>query len=471
MKSLPWAALLLAMLYPGAWAQEGPQQVRRADDRYKTDILIVVAHPDDEAFFTPYAAKAIYDMHKTVAVIFTTHGTSGLNHFSREHGPAMAEEREIEARQACAQLKIDHVWFLDGKDTRSQDPLISLSNWGHGENLEKLVGLIRLIRPEIILTHLPGMFIGENHGDHQATGVLVSEAFDLAANPAVFPSQLAGESPRTYLSNLQPWQPKKIYFGSDANNQKQFEGTGPTYSPVEVSPSQHKPYWLLALRAATSHRTQSGDDLQNLSRMSDEELEKMMQDPKNQWWSDRETLIFGKSAVGGKPTDEVFSHVDEKPQLDLPDAAAISCGHRGHAVEEGGPRVELGGPWHFYTEFYPAHGFCQLPVAKVPEIGIEPGAKLIVPLVLQHDPSKPLTITVNAKVPDNWKVTEGTGQIALPAEESTSLLVSITTPNLSPDELKKAGRQDIQVTAEADAKPIGEVTLHVALRPSALPQF
>jgi LmbE family N-acetylglucosaminyl deacetylase len=228
----------------GALLAQAPQKVNPPDERYKVDILVVVAHPDDEAFFTPYLARAIYDMHKRVAVIFSTHGGSGVNRFTRERGPAMADEREIEARDACAKLNISNVWFLDGKDTASQNLLDSFSNWGHGANLERLVGLVRLTRPEVIFTHFPGVFIGENHGDHQATSVLAIEAFDLAGDPLIFPSQLAGDTKHyeTYLSNLQPWQAKKIYFGSDAENSKQFDGSGPTYSVREVSPSQKKPY-------------------------------------------------------------------------------------------------------------------------------------------------------------------------------------------------------------------------------------
>ena len=112
--------------------------VRGADERYKVDILVVVAHPDDEAFFTPYLARAINDMHKRVAVIFSTRGGSGANHEARERGPALANEREIEAREACARLGITLVWFLDGKDTASQNVMDSLANWGHGANLERL---------------------------------------------------------------------------------------------------------------------------------------------------------------------------------------------------------------------------------------------------------------------------------------------------------------------------------------------
>jgi len=470
MKSFLNAMLLPAMLFAvGVVHADRPQTIQGADDRFKADILIVVAHPDDEAFFTPYAAKAVYDMHKHVAVIFTTHGGSGLNHFSRERGPAMANEREIEAREACAKLGITNVWFLDGKDTRSQDLLVSFANWGHGENLEKLIGLIRLTRPEVIFTHFPGIFIGENHGDHQATGVLVTEAFDLAADPTVFPAQLAGEALRTYLSDLEPWQPKKIYFGSDANDQKQFHGTGPTYSVREVSASQKKPYWLLALHAAMAHRTQAHDDFARLSGMTDEQIEKVMSDPNAQWWSEPETLIFGKSLVGGKATDEVFAHIDEKPQRPYSEAT-VSCGDRSDgAAADRAPHLELGGPWQFYRYFYVAHGYCQLPIAKVPEIGIEPGSTVVVPLVVRHDSAK-LAMNLTVKAPEGWKVTHGGGAAVLPTEEVTTLAISIDTPVLSAEDLKKAVPQEVRVVGEVEGQPIGEVILRVLLKAGALPQ-
>lgn len=449
-----------------------PQMVKGADERFKADILVAVAHPDDEAFFTPYLARAIYDMHKRVAVVFSTHGGSGVNRFARERGPAMANEREIEAREACAKLNITNVWFLDGKDTASQDVLDSLASWGHGANLERLVRLIRLTRPEVIFTHFPGIFIGENHGDHQATGVLVTEAFDLAADPTVFPSQLAGDTKHyeLYLSNLQPWQAKKIYFGSDANDEKQFDGSGPTYSVREISPSQKKPYWRLALDSAMSHRTQFPDDIDRLSKMSDAQLEKMMSDPNTAWWSEPSTLIFGKSVVGGKATDDVFSHIDEKEVKSYP-KETISCGARERQGTGGTlPRIELGGPWHFYAEFYPAHGLCELRTAKVVEIGVKTGTTLVVPLVVQHDPAKTLPLNLRAVAPEGWKVTQGAGPLVLPAEESTSLAVHIDTPTLSAEDLKKAVPQEVRVSAEAEGKPAGEVVLRVLLKQSALPQ-
>ena len=461
--------VLLAILYvsTAALAQD-PQKVNGEDARFKADILVVVAHPDDEAFFTPYLARAIYDMHKRVAVIFSTHGGSGVDRYSQETGPAMANEREIEAREACAKLGISNVWFLDGKDTPTQNLLDSFANWGHGANLERLVGLIRLTRPEVIFTHFPGVFIGENHGDHQATGVLVTEAFDLAADPLVFPSQLAGPTQHyeSYLSNLQTWQPKKIYFGSDATNDKQFVGTGPAYSVREISLSQKKPYWRLAMDSAMSHRTQFPGDIERLSKMSDAELDKMMNDPDKAWWSEPLTLIFGKSVVGGKPTDDVFAHIDDKPLKQ-----ALFRGGPGVDDPDDGPlpRIELGGPWKFYAEFYPAHRLI-LPTAKLPEIAIKSGTTLVVPIVIVHDATKILPISFTVKVPEGWKLVHGGGQFLLPAEASTFLGVQIETPTLTAEQLKKAVPQEVTVRAESESKPLGEVTMHVLLRANAIPE-
>jgi LmbE family N-acetylglucosaminyl deacetylase len=453
----------------GALLAQAPQKVNPPDERYKVDILVVVAHPDDEAFFTPYLARAIYDLHKRVAVIFSTHGGSGVNRFTRERGPAMANEREIEARDACAKLNISNVWFLDGKDTASQNLLDSFSNWGHGANLERLVGLVRLTRPEVIFTHFPGVFIGENHGDHQATGVLAIEAFDLAGDPLIFPSQLAGDTKHyeTYLSNLQPWQAKKIYFGSDAENSKQFDGSGPTYSVREVSPSQKKPYWKLAIDSAMAHRTQFPDDIDRISKMSDADLEKMMNDPNSAWWSEPSTLIFGKSVVGGQPTDDVFARVDEKP---LKEALFHSGALNGRERAQALPQIVLGGPWQFYAEFNAEHGLNHLAIAKESEIGIKTGTTLVIPIVVLHDPGKTLPITFAVNVPDGWKLSHGGGQFVLPAEESTSLPILIETPTLSMEQLKQAVAQEVTVRAESAGQAAGEVKLRVLLRANALPE-
>jgi len=97
-----FAAGLAALMGSSAGAQTSAAAhvVNGPDERFKADILVLVAHPDDEGGVTPYLARAIYDEHKRVAVVYTTRGGSGGNDYSREHGPALADIREQEARQA-----------------------------------------------------------------------------------------------------------------------------------------------------------------------------------------------------------------------------------------------------------------------------------------------------------------------------------------------------------------------------------
>jgi LmbE family N-acetylglucosaminyl deacetylase len=465
--------LIFAASFPISLSAQAPIQVHGADARYKVDILVVVAHPDDEAGFTPYLARAIYDLHKKVAVVFSTRGGSGGNSYGRGHGQALAEIREIEARQACAKLGITNVWFMEGKDTASQNVMNSLANWGHGANLERLVNLIRLTRPEVLMTSLPGVFIGENHGDHQASGVLTTEAFDLAGDPAAFPAQVAGDMKRNeaFLENLQPWQPKKLYFSDDTSDTEKFPASGPAYSVKEISPSQKKPYWYLALEAAMPHLTQFPEDIEKLSKLSEAELEKMMNDPHNAWWTEPMPFILGKSVVPGKPTDDIFAHMDE-PLIKSPESLHHRCGDAdsSKATSETQPRIELGGSWPYYREFRNAHGLCAIPVAKVAEIGVKTGSTVSVPIVVLHDPSKSLEISLTAKLPGGWKVKSGTGKTILPAENTTNLRVDIETPVLSAEELKNAKPQEITIEAEADGKNIGEVKLRVQLGSGGLPQ-
>jgi len=447
-------------------AQE-PLKIKGPDERYKVDILVVVAHPDDEGAVTPYLARAIYDLHKSVAVVFGTRGGSGGNDYRREHGPAIADVREIEARQACAKLGIDKVWFLGGKDTASQNVLNSLANWGHGQSLEEMVRIVRLTRPEIIITWMPAIFIGENHGDHQAAGVLATEAFDLADDSTAFPAQLAGASKRLepYLENLTPWQPKKIYYFSDAQDSKQFAGKGFAYSVREVSPSQKKPYWLLALRAAEPHQTQFPDEIHRWSSLSDEEIQKAMSDPTKLWWSEPETLIFGKAMIPARPTDDPFVGIEGSVDYHT-ELRTTVIGRETHRIE-----LRMGGPWDFYREFRKRHNLEKLPEAATPEIAIKSGTTLMIPLIVEHSPATGANaLMISVDVPQGWRVESGAGNFRLPLEKLTSLRVDIAVPALAADEAKAKGTQYVTVLAELEGKPIGDVKLKVQLVSGGVPQ-
>jgi LmbE family N-acetylglucosaminyl deacetylase len=460
-RSLAIVALFLA-LGARALAQE-PKKVLGADERFKVDILVVVAHPDDEGAVTPYLARAIYDLHKRVAVVYGTHGNSGGNSYGSERAGALADIREIEAREACARIGITNVWFLDGKDTASQNVLNSLANWGHGANLEKLVELIRLTRPDVIMSSLPGIFLGEDHGDHQASGVLATEAFDLAGSSTAFPSQLAGASPKRelYLENLNAWQPKKLYFFADGDDDKLFAGSGPSYSITEVSPSQKKPYWRIAISAAMTHLTQYPAEINALMKLSDADVEKRMSNPNTSWWSNPQTLVFGKSFYKNKPTDDIFANLDGEIE---------SCLSTEVPIPPGSTVAQLGDPWAYLDSFRHGHCLNSMPVAKPAEITVKSGGILSLPIVVRHDSKKETEVNITAELPAGWKIATGTGKFLLPAEPKTNLRVEIETLLLSEAELKTAKKQAVTVKVDEGGKTVGVASVDVLLKANALPQ-
>src|SRR5579864_7676831 len=277
------------------------------DPRFKADVLLVVAHPDDETGVSAYLAQLL-DQHKRVAAVYLTHGEAGHNNMGPERAIALGEVREMELRRAMTKVGVDNVWFLDGRDTPSQNILQSLANWHNGAALEEVVRMVRLTRPEVILTWLPGFFIGENHGDHQAAGVVATEAFDMAGDPSVFPAQLAApvRVNETLLEGLRPWQPKKIYYFSDAQEQEQFKNSGPAYPVTGISPVRKLPYWRITLEAFEFHLSQYRTYIESMSKLDEQQLAKKA---KEDGWDDPVQLTFGKSNVGGTVTGDVFEGI------------------------------------------------------------------------------------------------------------------------------------------------------------------
>lgn len=454
------AALVCLSSSKTAQAQN-PARVPQADERYKVDILLVVAHPDDEGAATPYVARAI-DEGKRVAVAYGTRGSSGENQAGAEQAAALGEIREIEARRANAVLGIDKVWFLGGADTASQDVLQSLANWDHGKTLENLVRIVRLTRPEVILTFLPGTFIGEDHGDHQAAGVLATEAFDLAGDPTIFPEQVAAPVRRLepYLENLRPWQTKKIYYFPDADREDIFQGKGPTYSVKDISKSTKQPYWRAALESFRRHETQAKSFIDSLAKMDDAQLEKMAT---TGFWTNGISFVLGKSLVGGSVTGDIFEGIS---------AGAIPLSRPTIAPSAAQPDVsaELAGPWKFYEEFRRAHGLTQLPHPEPPEIALQAGTTLVLPIWLRNQTPEPKDFTLSAKLPAGWTLQSIPSKFTVGSKQTGAVRLEISLPELKESAKQKPEAQEVTVRAEIGGKIVGEIKLRVELRQRALPE-
>ena len=365
-----------------ASAQTQPP-VPAPDDRYKADILVIVAHPDDDTGASTYLAKAALDEGKRVAVIFTTRGNSGPNAVGMEQGKALADEREMEARRSLGGRGISNIWFLRGQDTPTQDVLHSLATVGHGESLEEVVRLIRLTRPEVIITWMPAYVAGENHGDHQASSVLAVEGFDSAGDPTVFPAQVSAPRAHWGIANygegLHPWQAKKLYFFSDASHPEFLKGHGPAYLASDVSRTRHVPFSEINRLAWEQYATQVD--------FGAEEMEHYTTMP--------EYLILGKSLVPSAPEADVWSGIDN----------TVAAFHPATPYREQpmtGVSLQLGGPWAFYRQFYRVHGLGFLETLVPQQSALSDARRLWIPLLLQNGTRAATDVMVHPELPSGW---------------------------------------------------------------------
>jgi hypothetical protein len=319
-----------------------------------------------------------------------------------------------------------------------------------------------LTRPDVIMTGLPGTFIGEDHGDHQAAGVMATEAFDLAGDPTVFPSQVAGPTGRReiYMENLHPWQVKKIYYFPDAENDELFRGKGPEYSVKDIAKSSKMAYWRMTLESFRAHQTQAKGYLDTISKMDEAQIEKMAT---ADGWADAQRFVLGKSLVGGSVTGDIFENIA---------AGAIPFARPAAAPEPERPEVsaELGGPWSYYAEFRRAHGLGQLPHPEPPEIALQAGTTLAVPLWLRNRTAAAREVTLSADLPAGWTVQGGAGKFVLAAKQVAAARVDIALPELGEADPKKQEPREVTIRAESNGQSIGIVKLRVVLRKRALPQ-
>jgi len=422
---------------------------RPPDPRYKADILLVVAHPDDEVMATAYLAREIYDNQKRVAVVYETSGDEGNNDVGAEQAAALGDIRQIEGRRAVGSLGITNVWFLGGHDTVSQNVLTSLEHCGHGRCLDELVRIVRITQPSVILTWLPNFTTGENHADHQASGVLATEAFDLAGDPTIFSEQVSPASNPDRNMNLteglRPWQPEKIYYFYNPTHDI-FAGQGPQYSSQEISPSRHVSYGMLAAEVFTYHLSQGGTKVANEiagnTLASSAGIAKIATGPVQ--------LIFGKSLVPSAVTDDVFTGV-------VPDGIAYQRAPGFTVATHSEPSVEIGDPWSYYRKFWQAHGLDHLGRIVPVEVSIHVDGTLVIPLIVENPLDSAIDATFSVKAPDGWKVTPvAPASVAPHSQYYLRVLAAAPATRLT-------GWQQFAVTAESRHKNIGTIPVRVEL--------
>jgi len=179
-----------------------------------TTFMQAPAHPDDEnnallAYFAHGRGMRTIDLQNN-------RGDGGQN----EIGPELF--RDIAVLRTSELLSAHRIDGAEQYFTRaidygySFDPQEVITKWGRKDIVGDYVRLFRELRPDVVLT----MNIQGRGGDraHEATTVLVTEAWKEAGDPSMYPEQLK--------EGLRPWQPKKLYYTYFAQQPGEGRGGG-----------------------------------------------------------------------------------------------------------------------------------------------------------------------------------------------------------------------------------------------------
>ena len=239
-------------------AQRPPAQPHAAEILHRMQklnvlgsVLYIVAHPDDEN--TRLIAWLANGKKVRTGNLSLTRGDGGQNLIGPELGDALGIIRTQELVEA---RRIDggEQFFTRAVDFGfSKNAAESFEKWGKQEVLSDVVRVIRMFRPDIIITRFaPDRSAG--HGHHEASAILAEEAFDLAGDPKAFPEQLE--------QGLEVWQPRRLFFNGSTWWKKdlaEIAKNDPDWFTVDVGgydPLLGLSYTEIAGRSRSMHKSQ-----------------------------------------------------------------------------------------------------------------------------------------------------------------------------------------------------------------------
>src|SRR5207248_255692 len=162
-------------------------------------LLLVHAHPDDEAISTGgVMMKAAADGHRVVLVT-ATRGEAGEIHNMDEAAsrPRLGEIRTQELENASRILGVSRGEFLGYRDsgmvgTPENDDQRSFHQAAVDEAAQRLAAILREEKPEVVVTYAEDGVYG--HPDHIKAHFVTNAALD------------------ALLRSSEPWTPKKLYY-------------------------------------------------------------------------------------------------------------------------------------------------------------------------------------------------------------------------------------------------------------------
>lgn len=182
-------------------------------------LMAVHAHPDDESSGTGGLLRLAAEQGHTTVLVTCTNGELGevndptlcLNpRHSQRDRRLLAEVRRNELRQAASLLGVKHLYMLGYHDSGMQgwetnQAAEVFAQADTEEIIERLVGIIRQHRPEVLVTYDDNG--GYGHPDHIMTHRMTIAAAQAAGEEGHYPAQGA------------PWQVRKLYYTAWARSE------------------------------------------------------------------------------------------------------------------------------------------------------------------------------------------------------------------------------------------------------------
>jgi len=251
-------------------------------------VLAVFAHPDDEGFGCGGTLAMLAAQGAHITLVCATNGDAGEISDSALATPeTLAQVRQVELRQAMEITGVGDIRFLGYRDsgmagTEDNKHPDSLSLADPGHVTDRLVAIMREVRPQLVITFDPTG--GYGHPDHTAVNNHTSQAFSLAGD-------LGFSGPLS--QKKQPWSPTLLYYVCfpRSNFQRMWQqmldaGITPPFASMEVdsigTPDEAtttvldvSAYVDTKISSLACHRTQI-DPKGPFSQLPDEMMREMM---------------------------------------------------------------------------------------------------------------------------------------------------------------------------------------------------
>ena len=219
---------------------------QHSTDMVGIDYLFVGAHPDDEGGFTGTMIRYNHDEGYRGSVAVFTLGQGGGNALGPEVEGSLGLLRYEELRRSLAIAGVDRFYYLGFPDfyfTQSADLTHKIWSETNPDYLCELVRVIRLTKPEVIVSMWPGP---GTHGHHQMAARAAIEAFNISGDPSACSFLITDEY-------LDAWEPMKLYISAP-------QGRHSISVPLtDFSPTHNMRYADIRSFALRNFRTQGWD--------------------------------------------------------------------------------------------------------------------------------------------------------------------------------------------------------------------